>query len=530
MKRLMLAIAATAAFVSVASAEDAWFNGGLGAGSLSGGSWTDPLPEGVTQPSSSYVLENVADPLSFTATSKKSLSGSENLNFATSAKFAYSYDELPAVDSSAKAGVVVYDNKYYVLAKDVGSDPASNVWVATEISATLTEAVNVSVTITNGTDGAHALYQFGNSTAIDKLVVASGEWGVVDYKGSGEVASLVGTTISLSPVWPLPSGGSIAVDPEWATGNKINQEAFASTEKLSNGFTASESYILGLNTNEDLVATFAVSGDKLVVNVPAPKVADKVQFDIYVNDALVAENATLPYAVCACGDVGSDEKKIEVRPRVSGQSVATAGKSQTIGIWMTPQYAKNTSGYIVIPYECAVSTALFNLADAGHVDQMSVYDAESGEWDTWTVEGVGSAWTYVPTPGRTYPITTVLHPGQAVKVSIGECEGDNKAFWVCGTVVDRTKTAVIAGKYNLIGNPEKSSVPLSMFDSNAKIRTFDATTAHVLPDISYVKYDSVWYKIPLNGRGTTATVITGANAFFLNTTVKEITWTPANNE
>ena len=526
MKRLMFAIAATAAFVSVASAEDAWFNGGLGAGSLSGGSWTDPLPEGVTQPSSSYVLENVADPLSFTATSKKSLSGSENLKFATSAKFASSYDELPEIDSGAKAGVVVYNNLYYVLAKD----GTANAWVPTGIEATLESAVEVAVTITNGTDGAHALYQFGNSPAIDKPVVASGNWGAVDYKGSGEVASLVGTTISLSSGWPLPGAGSIEVDPEWAAANKINQEAFASTEKLSNGFTASESYILGLNTNEDLVATFAVSSDKLVVNVPAPKVADKVQFDIYVNDALVAENATLPYAVCACGDVGSDEKKIEVRPRVSGQSVATAGKSQTIGIWMTPQYAKNTSGYIVIPYECAVSTALFNLADAGHVDQMSVYDAESGEWDTWTVEGVGSAWTYVPTPGRTYPITTVLHPGQAVKVSIGECEGDNKAFWVCGTVVDRTKTAVVAGKYNLIGNPEKSSVPLSMFDSNAKIRTFDATTAHVLPDISYVKYGSVWYKIPLNGRGTTATVITGANAFFLNTTVKEITWTPANNE
>ena len=525
MKRLMLAIAATAAFVSVASAEEPWFTGTIG--SVSGGKWTKTPGSGSISTTSTTLVLDEATSASFAATTQKSLSSSENLNFATSAKFAYSYDELPEIDSSAKAGVVVYDNKYYVLAKD----DTTNNWVSTGIAATPTEAVDVSVTITNGTDGAHALYRFGDSTAIDKLVVAAGEWGAVDYKGSGEVASLVGTTISLSPVWQLPGdGGSIAVDPEWATANKINQKAFASTEKLSNGFTASESYILGLNTNEDLVATFAVSGDKLVVNVPAPKVADKVQFDIYVNDALVAENATLPHAVCACGDVGSDEKKIEVRPRVSGQSVATAGKSQTIGIWMTPQYAKNTSGYIVIPYECAVSTALFNLADAGHVDQMSVYDAESGEWDTWTVEGVGSAWTYVPTPGRTYPITTVLHPGQAVKVSIGECEGDNKAFWVCGTVVDRTKTAVVAGKYNLIGNPEKSSVPLSMFDSNAKIRTFDATTAHVLPDISYVKYGSDWYKIPLNGRGTTATVITGANAFFLNTTVKEITWTPANNE
>ena len=524
MKRLMFAIAATAAFVSVASAEEPWFTGTIG--SVSGGEWTMTPGDGkiTTNNTTTLVIEDAA--ASFVA-SPKSLSGSENLKFATSAKFAYSYDELPKIESGAKAGVVVYTNEYYVLAKD---DKTNN-WAATGISAaSLDSDVAVSVTISNDNSKVFAIYNIAGSVINKEVVAGDSTWGTVDYKGNGEVASLVGTTISLSPVWPLPSGGSIAVDPEWAAANKINQEAFASTEKLSNGFTASESYILGLNTNEDLVATFAVSSDNLVVNVPAPKVADKVQFDIYVNDALVDENATLPYAVCACGDVGSDEKKIEVRPRVSGQSVATAGKSQTIGIWMTPQYAKNTSGYIVIPYECAVSTALFNLADAGHVDQMSVYDAESGEWDTWTVEGVGSAWTYVPTPGRTYPITTVLHPGQAVKVSIGECEGDNKAFWVCGTVVDRTKTAVVAGKYNLIGNPEKSSVPLSMFDSNAKIRTFDATTAHVLPDISYVKYGSVWYKIPLNGRGTTATVITGANAFFLNTTVKEITWTPANNE
>lgn len=525
MKRLMLAIAATAAFVSVASAEEAWFRGTIGIESA--GQWTMTPGSGSISTNSTTLVLDEATSASFAATTQKSLSSSENLNFATSAKFAYSYDKLPEIDSGAKAGVVVYTNEYYVLAKD----DTTNNWAATGIAAaSLDSDVAVSVTISNDNSKVFAIYNIAGSVINKEVVAGDSAWGTVDYKGSGEVASLVGTTISLSPVWPLPSGGSIAVDPEWATGNKINQEAFASTEKLSNGFTASESYILGLNTNEDLVATFAVSGDKLVVNVPAPKVADKVQFDIYVNDALVAENATLPYAVCACGDVGSDEKKIEVRPRVSGQSVATAGKSQTIGIWMTPQYAKNTSGYIVIPYECAVSTALFNLADAGHVDQMSVYDAESGEWDTWTVEGVGSAWTYVPTPGRTYPITTVLHPGQAVKVSIGEFEGDNKAFWVCGTVVDRTKTAVVAGKYNLIGNPEKSSVPLSMFDSNAKIRTFDATTAHVLPDISYVKYDSVWYKIPLNGRGTTATVITGANAFFLNTTVKEITWTPANNE
>ena len=116
MKRLMLAIAATAAFVSVASAEEAWFTGTIG-GSESGGQWTMTPGYGkITTNNTTLVIEDAA--ASFVATSKKSLSGSENLKFATSAKFASSYDELPEIDPGAKAGIVVYTNEYYVLAKD----------------------------------------------------------------------------------------------------------------------------------------------------------------------------------------------------------------------------------------------------------------------------------------------------------------------------------------------------------------------------------------------------------------------------
>lgn len=531
MKKLMVAFAAIAAFVSVASAEDAWFNGGLGAGSLSGGSWTDPLPEGVTKPSSSYVLDNVTDPLSFTATTPKAADSTQNLNFATSAKFAYSYDELPAVDQSAKAGVVVYNDTYYVLAKD----DTTNAWVSTEISATPTEAVNVSVTITNGTDGAHALYRFGDSTAIDKLVVASGEWGVVDYKGSGEVASLVGTTTSLSSGWMTPGGYAIEVDPAWAEANNIDQTAFASDAKLANGFSASESYILGLNTNEAFVATLGKNAEGHVFQLkqPAVKVADKVSFNVYIDGNLAAESVSFPYGCFDRSNVGTTERTIQLRPNVSGQG--TTGTSQTIGVWATQMIASNQVDYVTIPYECAVSNCLWNVNNEQHWDFMDVYDAASGNWDRWQVYNNSTKWEYVPTADRTTPITTVLKPGQAVKITVGDCKamfGTKKVFYRVGTKVDRDKTAVVPNAYNLVGNPNDAATPLAKFDATDKVRAFDPIEAdanyHALPDVSYAKYGTSWYKISLNGTGTVVTEIgSDVKGFFLYTSGTEVDWTPA---
>ena len=525
MKRLMLAIAATAAFVSVASAEEPWFTGTIDR--VSGGEWKMTPGDGkITTDNTTLVIEDAA--ASFAATTQKSLSSSENLNFATSAKFAYSYDELPAVDSSAKAGVVVYDNKYYVLAKD----DTTNNWVSTGIAATPTEAVDVSVTITNGTDGAHALYRFGDSTAIDKLVVAAGEWGAVDYKGSGEVASLVGTTISLSPVWQLPGdGGSIAVDPEWATANKINQKAFASTEKLSNGFTASESYILGLNTNEAFVASLGKSddGDKFVLAKPNVKAEDKVSFDVYI-DGVKRDGATLPYGCFTRDNVGTNERTIELRPQVVGQE--TTGKSQTIGVWATATINSNGVDYVNVPYECSVSNFLWNLSNVGHWDYMDVYDAKSGNWDRWRVYNSSTTWEYVQANNRETPITTVLKPGQAVKVTVGACNSDDKHFYRVGTKVDRTKTAVVPNEFNLVGKPEGGAVSLSKFAATDKFRAFNPIAAnvnyHVLPDVSYTKYGDNWYKIPLNGLGEVVTEIgENVHGFFIYTTSKEVDWTPA---
>lgn len=527
MKRLMLAIAATAAIVSVASAEEAWFTGTIGSEAGTGHWKMTPGEGSITTNSNPLALKLEDAAASFEAATPKSLSGSANLKFATSAKFASSYDELPEIDSGAKAGVVVYNNEYYVLAKD---DTANN-WVSTGIAATPTEAVDVSVTITNGTDGAHALYRFGDSTAIDKLVVAAGEWGVVDYKGSGEVASLVGTTTSLSSGWPLPGGGSIAVDPEWAAANNINQEAFASTEKLSNGFTASESYILGLNTNEAFVASLGKSddGDKFVLAKPNVKAEDKVSFDVYI-DGEKKDGATLPYNCFTRSNVGTNERTIELRPRVVGQE--TTGKSQTIGVWATATINSNGVDYVNVPYECSVSNFLWNLSNVGHWDYMDVYDAESGNWDRWRVSNSSTTWEYVQANNRETPITTVLKPGQAVKVTVGDCNSDEKRFYRVGTMVDRTKTAVVPKKFNLVGKPEGGAVSLSKFAATDKFRAFNPIAAnvtyHALPDVSYTKYGDNWYKIPLNDSGEVVTEIgENVHGFFVYTTSKEVDWTPA---
>lgn len=527
MKKLMLSFAAVAAFVSVASAEDAaWFTGTIG--SEAGGSWTMAPGDGsITTNSNPLALKLEDAAASFEATSKKSLSGSENLNFATSANFKYSYDTLPEVDSQAKAGVVVYTNEYYVLAKK----ESANDWAPTGIAVgTIDANVNVSVTISNGNSAVYAIYNIAGTSITKEVVAGDSAWGMVDYKGSGEVASLVGTTTSLSSGWMTPGGYAIEVDPSWAEANNIDQTAFASDAKLSNGFSASESYILGLNTNEAFKATLGLSGDKesVVVGVMTEaKVADKVSYNVWVDGVLAQEDATLPYVLCGRGAVGSNEKTIEVRPDVAEQS--TTGKSQTIGIWVTPQYSENTSGYIVIPYECEVAHALFNLANENHDDFMYVYDAESGEWDTWKVNARSTTWEFVPTLDRTEPIVTVLHPGQAVKVSIGKCGfGPAKTFWFSGDKVDRSKTTVVPGKYNLIGDPDRRIVPLAKFAAADKIRTFDPNQSSVLPDVSYAKYGDQWYRIPLNGEGAVATDIeSGVNGFFLYTSGTEIDWSPA---
>ena len=258
MKKLMLTLAASAAVVTGVYATPNWFDGNIG-GTASGGSWTVPSAD-VTLDTNKYVLDDPETALTFAATETKSVSSSQNLSFETSAKFSYAYDELPVVPADAKAGVVVFGENYYVLAKD----GETNAWTATEITASLDENVNVGIVVSNGASAVYAIYTIGTDT-IEKEVVASGAWGNVEYLGCGEVASLTGETVSLGYV--IPGGGTIAESEAetWATQYGIDistpekkQEFIdnlASTTVYVGNRTFAESVILGVATNDEINAS-----------------------------------------------------------------------------------------------------------------------------------------------------------------------------------------------------------------------------------------------------------------------------------
>lgn len=486
MKKLMIAFAATAAFVSVASADDgAWFNGGLGAGSLSGGLWTVPA-EGVTKPSSSYILEDVEaqSPLSFAATASKEANSSQNLKFETSAKFAYSYDELPAVDPLAKAGVVVFDNKYYVLAKK----DAANDWSDTGIAATLENAVDVSVTITNGTDGAHALYQFGNSTAIDKLVVASGNWGAVDYSGSGEVASLVGTTISLGyPVGPGHDPIPQDVGNKWAEDHGIDladlDKLLADTTTKYNGRTFAESCILGVGTNEDIKAKVAdTEATKLDFTVKCTPIAGRAQFALAKDGVAGAKQSEKAF------NVDIDDGIYQIVAYVDGATTSVPA-SQEIGV-KGASVAAETVYFIGAPWaDCAIAD-LFKKTCCTAGDMVEIYDAENDKYKSWQFNG--TAWEFAVGQGDE---PELIKKGQAVKYTTAAGTGTGAKLYQIGEVTEANITPIVKGKWNLVASPKGSiaATALPLDTAAARAIQLGATGTEVVK--TYLKSgDNVMYR------------------------------------
>ena len=527
MKKLMLSFAAVAAFVSVASAEDAaWFTGTIG--SETGGKWTmNPGDGSITTNSNTRALKLEDAAASFTATTPKAADSSQNLNFATSAMFTYSYDELPEIEDGAKAGVVVYTDEYYVLAKD----GTTNNWVSTGVDATLDSAVDVSVTISNDNSSVYAIYNI-DGTSIIKEVVASGNWSVVDYSGSGEVASLVGTTISLSSGWPLPGGGSIEVDPAWAAANNIDQAAFADPAKLSNGFSASESYILGLNTNETLKSTYTAGDGGFKIGLAqTARDAGRVTYDIYSGDSVLAESVTLPYKIADRGDNLLKDGRFKICPVVTGQTAS--GYSTVIGIKATDQISHNSCSFLAVPFECVPSNFLWVAWSESRVDTMGVYDAESEQWDTYLSKGSNTTvWNYVaPAPYRA-PITTVLRPGQAIKLNCGDqgSMGTSRYFYIIGEVVPATTTAIVDGKWNLVGTPDGNPIQCSKLPEDALVKL--NSDLDMLPSTSFYKYKGAWYRQLLNKAAEPVEYIgkigevknSEARGFYLKSAATSIQW------
>ena len=459
MKKLMLAIAATTAFVSVASAEDAWFTGTIG--SEDGGVWTMTPGSGSISTNSTTLVLDEATSASFAATTQKSLSSSENLNFATSAKFAYSYDTLPAVDQSAKAGVVVYTNEYYVLAKK----ESANDWAPTGIAVdNIEDNVDVSVTISNGNNAVYAIYNIGGTSITKEVVADDSAWGTVDYKGSGEVASLVGTTISLG--YPIPSGDPIPTDVgnAWATKYGIDQtklaELLASDTKY-NGRTVAESCLLGVGTNDNFVATIAdtVATKLSFAIVCTPTIADRVKFALK-KDGVAGEKQT---ATAFTPDVAAGIYQI-----VAYVDDVEVPASQEIGVKGT-EVAASKVYFIGATYaDCAIAD-LFKKTCCAEGDMVEIYDAESDSYKSWRFNG--TAWEFAVGQGVA---PASIKKGQAVKYTTAAAG----TLYQVGDISEIVETAIVPGgdsgaKWNLVASPrapiQVAALPLDSTKARALV-------------------------------------------------------------
>lgn len=200
MKKLMVAIAAAAiSFAGFADDTNNWFTAGFGsAASSSGGAWS-PAPSSLTWGDGDVlVLEDVdaQDPVTFGATESKASTNDENtIVFDTTVLF-QGFEELPAIDTDAKAGVcALTGGDYYVVAKVNGE----NAWVDTGIEATFGAAVNVKVTVANG----KAVYSFG-ADSTESLDLVNAEFQEVCYSGNGSVSALSANDILMGVVIDVP--------------------------------------------------------------------------------------------------------------------------------------------------------------------------------------------------------------------------------------------------------------------------------------------------------------------------------------
>ena len=526
MKKTLLSIAAIASIVSVASADDgAWFNGGLGDGTLSGGSWDENV-EGVTLDQSKYALEDV-EAFKFTADDPKSVSGSENLNFTSSIKFQYAYDELPSIGATDKAGVIAFGEEsptYYVLAKDaVGG---TNEWVDTELPATLDEPVTVNVVISNGQNSAvWAIYKIGDEADKAYEIVAADAFQIVDYSGSGEINTLIGQLIALG--YPIPGNKTIATDAaeEWAKAMGYTKEKLAAMLSSSTVYagnrTAAESCILGVNTNDEINASIddtGVDADKLKFTVQLEKIISghDVKFQLK-KDASVLDDAQT--ALVFNPDLADGEYSIVAYIDGANKEIPV---SKTMGVkTVASTFASSASaGFLAVPYtgvdgDIAIAN-LFKKALLANGDQLDVFDSATAGWKTFTFNG--TAWEGVQKGAGEAPdpATTTIKRGQAFKLTRPEAVGMSAPVYLGYVATAAAKVSLPSKKYELVADPAGSTVSVDKLgdsDWAAKVDV-DAKT----PNVMYKKIGSEWKKIEyVDGKATATTVeaIDGA-FFFLN--------------
>lgn len=493
MKKTLITVVAVAATVSVAYATDAteWFNGGVDA--VSGGSWSGAT---VDVKDGKYELDDV-DSYKFTAATAKSVSEAK-LCFQSNVKFQYAYDVLPEIGADDKAGVIVYgqsaDTNYYVLAKDGTANPAANKWVAANGTVDLDHEVVVTITISNGTDSVWAVYDIGGSVTTKEIVAASDEFRVVDYSGSGVIASLVGSFLLQG--YPIPGNRVIATAAAnaWATRFEYDQDKLAamliSEATYAGNRTAAESCILGVATNAEINASIDDTG----------VAADKLKFTVQLDGEKIVEGHAVEFRLKekTAGNVGGAQSELVFNPdlAVGEYSIVAfidgANKEIPVGKAMGVKNGPTASGFCAVPYtgaegDIAIAN-LFKKALLVKGDQLDVFDSATAGWKTFTFNGtdwVGQEKNDV-TPD---PAVTTIRRGQAFKLSRGA--GASAAPVYLGYV--STEKAVVtlpSKKYELVAEPDGSEFALDKLGADDWAAKVDVNA--VLPTAMYKNKGGAW--------------------------------------
>lgn len=500
MKKTLFTVAAITAIVSVASADDTWFNGGINGETLSGGSWSTAT--GVTTTGGKYELSDV-DSYKFTATTAKSASEAK-LCFQSNVKFQYAYDALPEIGVDDKAGVIVFgqgaDTNYYVLAKVDNANPAANKWVAANGTVDLDHEVVVTITISNGTDSVWAVYDIGGSVTAKEIVAASDEFQVVDYSGSGVIASLVGSFLLQG--YSIPGNGVIATEAgnAWAKKFGYAQDKLAailiSEATYTGNRTAAESCILGVATNAEINASIDDTG----------VAADKLQFTVQLDGDKIIDGHNVEFQLQekTAGSVGSAQSELVFNPdlAVGEYSIVAfidgANKeipvSKAMGVTNAPaSFAGSAAaGFCAVPYngadgDIAISD-LFKKALLVEGDQLDIFDSETAGWKTFKFED--GAWKGIVKNDVTPdPATTTIKRGQAFKLSRGA--GASAAPVYLGYV--STEKAVVtlpSKKYELVAEPDGSAFALDKLGADDWAAKVDVNA--VLPTAMYKNKGDAW--------------------------------------
>lgn len=300
MKKLMIAVASAMAVGLAAQAAEQWFDGGIAGdwpddSSMFGGSWSNTTGSAYAD-SKVTVSADAENPLSFNATESKN-PASETVAITSTLTFT-PFDKLPDVPEEAKAGVISYGGKFYVIAKD----GEANAWKDSAIPATETAVVKVTFI-----DADTAVYDIDGSVSTNDIVAIT-EVSKVCMSGDGAISGLTAQTEakSVGPQTPPTGGGSVTP----AEGEPGVYDVQPSPEGNVTIIPASlkPTDTIRVTTPEDIQVT----------GVPADQIQVKLNDTVIPNSVFVGGDATgFSTALNSEGSAQVGSETIKVTPELS---------------------------------------------------------------------------------------------------------------------------------------------------------------------------------------------------------------------